>query len=561
MRRVKVVMVLIQAAIGLLAQEAAKPTFDVADAHVSPRSANPQNQFVRNSGVHGGRWEIKSATMLDLVRFAYGFQADKILGGPNWLEMDRFDVTAKVPADSSSDTQKLMLQALLAERFALKAHEEKKPLPTFALTLGKKPQLKEADGTEETGCKPQAGSQGPSGPGEGGIVMFSGMGTSGGAPVTIRLGPGMQVTYQCRNVSMDRFVELVRGMIGAQMGNNPILNETGLKGNWNFDLRYSMNLNGMPGDSGDRISLATAVDKQLGLILDPRQVATPVLIVDSANEKPTPNPPGVDEALPPIAVPTEFEVASVKPAEPITGPMMMRFGMQPGGRFQADRYSLRMLIDRAFNSNNREEIVDVPAFASTERFDITARAGGLGASAGTLDNEQLAPMIRSLLVERFKMTYHKEERPVTTYSLVAAKPKFKKADPANRSNCKNQNAPAGSPPGTRVLVCQNVTMGQFAERLQGMAQEMVWPVEDATGLEGNWDLTLTFSFAPNMAMVRAVGGGDSAAGPAGSQAAEPTGGYTIFEAMEKQLGLKLEKQKKNMPVVAIDHIEQKPTEN
>jgi uncharacterized protein (TIGR03435 family) len=57
-------------------------------------------------------------------------------------------------------------------------------------------------------------------------------------------------------------------------------------------------------------------------------------------------------------------------------------------------------------------------------------------------------MMRALLVDRFKMTYHTEERPVTAYSLVSAKPKMKKADPASRTHCKYGDAPAGAAPGS-----------------------------------------------------------------------------------------------------------------
>ena len=71
--------------------------------------------------------------------------------------------------------------------------------------------------------------------------------------------------------------------------------------------------------------------------------------------------------------------------------------------------------------------------------------------------------------------------------------------------------------------------------------------------------------------MRAVGGGDGpppppppgmmGAGAAVGSASEPVDSLTIFEALEKQLGLKLEKQKRNAPVIVIDHLEQKPTEN
>lgn len=97
----------------------APPKFEAADIHVSAKIQNP---FVRTGPARGGRYEIKYATMVDLIRIAYSFDADKILGGPNWLEMDRFDVIAKVPADSTPETQKLMLQSLLADRFKLVIH-------------------------------------------------------------------------------------------------------------------------------------------------------------------------------------------------------------------------------------------------------------------------------------------------------------------------------------------------------------------------------------------------------------------------------------------------------
>jgi uncharacterized protein (TIGR03435 family) len=494
--------------------------------------------------------------MVDLIRIAYGFDSDKILGGPSWLEMDRFDVIAKLPPDSTPETQKLMLQSVLEDRFKLVLHKDTKPLPTYALTAGKKPQLKEAAGAEESGCRPQQGSA----PAQGFTVlrMFS----MGGAPTTINLGPGMTVQYNCRNVTMAAFAAGLRGMIGASLGPNAVLDETALKGNWNFDIRYSMQVFGPPSDGAERISIFTAIDKQLGLKLEERQVPTPVLVVDSVNQKPTENPPGTSLALPPLAVPTEFDVAIIKPTDPNS--RMSRFQMQPGGRLVAEGMPLRMLINRAFNTNNNDEIAGLPPFASTERYDITAKAPSDGPTAGPMDMAAVAPMMLTLLADRFKMKHHTEERPVTAYSLMAAKPKMKKADPAARTFCKNNPPPAGAPPGSRVLACQNITMAQFAERLQNLTADLNWPVHDATGIEGNWDFTLMFSMRPQMVMgpgaVRIPGEPGQTAATVPS-ASEPAEGYTIFEAIEKQLGLKLEKQKRSMPVIVIDHIEQKPTEN
>ena len=109
-------------------------------------------------------------------------------------------------------------------------------------------------------------------------------------------------------------------------------------------------------------------------------------------------------------------------------------------------------------------------------------------------------------------------------------------------------------------------MAQLAERLQNSTFPpggLSWPVQDATGLEGGWDLSVIYSqrSMPVPAMPVARAGDSNPAGGAVPTASDPTGTYTIFEALEKQLGLKLEKDKRSAPVIVIDHLEQKPTEN
>ncbi len=551
-------------AFGQLPEDA--PKFQAADIHPSPKNNSPMGQFGRALPVRAGRYDVRNANMVDLIRIAYGFDSDKVLGGPNWLELDRFDIAAKVPPDSTPEMHKQMLQSLLQDRFKLVVRKETKPLPTYALVAGKKPQLKEAEGSEQTGCRPKSAS-GPAGPG----VMRLTMGSfDGGAPVSITIGPGGTIDYNCRNISMDAFVANMRSMLGASVGNNPVLNETGLKGNWNFDLTYSMTIFGPMGqDNAPHISFANAVEKQLGLKLEDRQVPTPVIVVESVKRRPADNPPGTADVLPPLAAPTEFEVASVKLSD--SGGRGGRYQMQPGGRLVVENMPLRFVLQRAFNTFNNESIVGIPGFVDSERFDIMAKAGAVGVPLTNADMDAVAPMLLSLLKERFGLKYHTEDRPVTAYTLVATKPKLKKADPEARTSCKNTNAPAPASPGTRTLSCQNITMEQFVERLQGIGPDLSWPVADGTGLEGGWDLSVTFNQRMMMAMPIGMAGGRGAGGdgggeggPAGSAmptASDPTDGYTLFEALEKQLGLKLEKQKRPMPVIVIDHIEQKPTEN
>jgi uncharacterized protein (TIGR03435 family) len=523
--------------------------FEIADVHVSPKS---YTTFFRSSGPRGGRYEVHNATMVDLIRIAYELEFDNIVGGPNWLESDRFEVIGKTPPDATPDSVKPMLRALLADRFGLVVHKDNRPLPAYALTAGKKLKLKEADGTGETGCKPQS-QQG----GEGGMRM-----TLNGTPLT--LGPGATILYSCRNMTMAAFAGQLRSMMFSTLGNSSVSDKTGLEGAWNFDVKWSTQLIGMPGmiDGSERISMPDAIDKQLGLKLEKEDVPTPVLIVDKANEKPTPNAPGVAEALPAIPTPKEFEVAVVKPsASDFRGG---RFQTQPGGRVDIQGIPMHFLLSRAFNATSDEQISGIPKWADAARFDIEAKAS----ADLSRDMSAIAEPLRSLLQERFGLKTHTEDRLVTTYTLVAPKPKMKKADPSERTYCRNTQAPPGTPPAlSRMITCQNVTMEQFADQLQSFAFGYVsWPVTDSTELTGGYDFTLGFSppgYAQMLQMGRGGRGGGGAGVPGGPEVevADPGGAVTFFEAIEKQLGLKLEPRKRNMPVIVIDNLNERPTEN
>src|SRR5690242_4254166 len=103
-----------------------RPAFQIADIHSSAKVRNPQ---VQGGGpLQAGRFEMRQATMLDLIRTAYGLDPDLIVGGPSWLELDRFDVAAKAPAGTRPDQVRLMLQSLLADRFQLAVHKDSQPV-------------------------------------------------------------------------------------------------------------------------------------------------------------------------------------------------------------------------------------------------------------------------------------------------------------------------------------------------------------------------------------------------------------------------------------------------
>jgi uncharacterized protein (TIGR03435 family) len=538
------------------------PRFEIADVHSGVRTATGVS---RDTPPRNGRYEITNASMLDLIQRAHGFNSETILGGPNWLELDRFDVIAKMPAGAEPGAEKAMLQSLLEERFKLVVRKDTKPLPAWVLTTGRQPHMKEADGSGDTGCKPQ-GSSGA--PGEGGGRLMTS--NPDGSTTVINLGPGGIIQFTCRNMTMAAFAAGLRSMLGNQLGTQPVVDETGLKGAWNFDVRWSLGMALL--QQGDQISVADAIDKQLGLKLEQRPTPQPVLVVESVNRTPTPNSPGTAEALPPSPVAKEFEVADVKLSAPAQGgglpaggglpPNLPRLQMQPGGRFVCQNIPLRTLLTIAFNSRtNNDQLAGLPSWADSVRVDITAKlAEGAAAPALAIDPQKIGPPLISLLAERFGLKYHSEARPVNAYSLIAAKPKMKKADPESRIFCKRGQPPPGSGPG-QVLTCQNATMALFAEQLLQMNQSLNWPVLDATGIEGGWDFSFTFN-ALQQAILNASRRAEAdPGGGAVPVASDPGGGYTFFEAIEKQLGLKLKQEKRSEEVIVIDHLEQKPTDN
>jgi uncharacterized protein (TIGR03435 family) len=322
------------------------PRFEAAEIHPSAPSTNFRNSFMQGPFVGGGRFEIRKATMLDLVRLGWSVQADKIVGGPNWTGLDQFDVLAKAAVGAKTAELRLMLQNLLADRFDLKVHNDTKPMPAFALVMapGKKPHLKPADASGDTGCKGQSSA---SGEGTGQIMMSDG----DGRVTTLSILPGNLVQYNCRNMTMSAFAAGMQGLVGANVGRNPVSDETDLKGAWDFDIKFSFNMNGpLAMNAGaERISFGDALEKQLGLKLEKRQVPMPVIVIDNANPTPKPNPPGVTLNLP--ALPTEFEVAAIKPTPPD-----FRFGNfrpQRGGRVNIQGMTVKNLIQQAWNLMGR----------------------------------------------------------------------------------------------------------------------------------------------------------------------------------------------------------------
>jgi uncharacterized protein (TIGR03435 family) len=169
-----------------------------------------------------------------------------------------------------------------------------------------------------------------------------------------------------------------------------------------------------------------------------------------------------------------------------------------------------------------------PDALSTVRYDVIATA-----PPGT-SKEQITLMLQSLLAARFKLVAHRETKELPIYVLVVGKsgPRFR-AVAYDGSAAEIDNG-GGHPPMV-VLKTHHVSMELLAATLQGYIGDKV---VNATGLNGLFDFTLNFNLDESM----------SAEGP------------TIFEAVQRQLGLKLDAGKGPVEVVVIDHVE-RPTAN
>jgi uncharacterized protein (TIGR03435 family) len=179
-----------------------------------------------------------------------------------------------------------MLQTLLADRFKLVVRKDSRPMPAFALTVGKSgaAKLKQAGGSGKTGCKFVTSPSPQEIQARQREAAQSGM-------------PPLRIvsiySYTCANMTMAAFAEGMHSMLTVQtdLDNLPVVDQTGLKGAWDFDFKFSPKLTGLiaraSGSDNESISLFDAIDKQLGLKLDAVKLPMPVIVVESVNRKPT----------------------------------------------------------------------------------------------------------------------------------------------------------------------------------------------------------------------------------------------------------------------------------
>jgi uncharacterized protein (TIGR03435 family) len=252
-----------------------------------------------------------------------------------------------------------------------------------------------------------------------------------------------------------------------------------------------------------------------------------------------------------------FEAASVKPNRSGTPGMEIR--VVPNGGFIGTNVPLRTLVRESFRVQDHQ-IVDLPSWADSERFDIVTRA------PQTATPQQWQPMVQELLKERFSLTVRREMREMPIYIAERSRPdgtlgpRLQATAPAAAEYCASQQLPAGSrPPADPARICG---MRQSIGTIQGgnsvlvplfrfVSQQAGRAIVDRTGLTGNFDFELRWT--PDQFANRetpAVVNGNTI---------DP-GGPSLFTALQEQLGLKMNAQRGPVEMLVVERIE-RPTEN
>jgi uncharacterized protein (TIGR03435 family) len=258
----------------------------------------------------------------------------------------------------------------------------------------------------------------------------------------------------------------------------------------------------------------------------------------------------------------EFEVASIKPAAPLT-PAMMRAGQfhsrSDNAAFEDSNVSLLDLVTSAYDINwNR---VSGPGWMNEQFFSVAAKL-----PAGST-KEQIPAMLRKLLADRFKLAVHHNQKVESVYLLVVdrqgAKLKESRGDTdANTKSCSGR-------PGQ--YSCRATTIAELADNLSGMAvmfarmptagddapRNIDLPIVDQTGLKGTYDIDLQWIPPATPEGGGRAGGRNAGRFPPRDPSVKAA---SIFGAFER-IGLKLQPGKHPFDILVIDHVERVPTEN
>src|SRR2546430_6910643 len=300
------------------------------------------------------RFMATNFTLHKLIQRAYDVQGDQILGGPDWVNSEGYDIDAKVEKSVVDELQRLgpdqrilqskhMLQELLADRFKVMLHHETKEVPAYVLVIAK-------DGAKLQEAKP-------------GDTYPDGFKDPHGRPLGARtlLQPG-----PCKLVGQGVPIADLVGALSERLSRS-VVNETSLKGNYDFTLDCHTAFM----ERGD--SLLTVLPQQLGLELKPQTAPVEVLAIDHA-EKPS-DPQAQNSG----AITPAYKDVSIKSDESATavlktgkGIIMQRMMIKPG-EFTSSGNTLQEVIRLAYGVQDYQ-ISGAPAWLNSEIYNVEAKA-------------------------------------------------------------------------------------------------------------------------------------------------------------------------------------------
>jgi len=223
--------------------------------------------------------------------------------------------------------------------------------------------------------------------------------------------------------------------------------------------------------------------------------------------------------------PLEFEAADVRPNKS----NVFQWDVLPSGQFTVRNIPVKELVRFAYNIRESSAVTGGPPWINSEPYDVVAKAPPNTSIAN------LRLMLQNLLAQEFKLVTHQEQKPQSAFALVVDRngPKLQKAADSGKAEC-NRVIDPDTPLAELHIACKNVSMADLALNLFSLASTYIdRPVVDATGIPGTYDLRLDWAARETI----------------------DQGGLTIFDAIDKQLGLKLEERKVPLPVIVIDRVE------
>jgi len=271
-----------------------RPAFEVASIKPSPNASEIEQGKVA-VGVHidGAQVHVASFTVKEYLGIAYRLKIAQI-SGPDWISQDRFDISATIPAGANSSQISEMFQTLLADRFHIKIHHDKKEFPVYALVEGKNPlKVKE----EPPDPSPDPAAPPPFSVSGGGSV--NGVNINYGNGSTFSFVPN---TVEVHKLSMEQFAGIIE-----RFTDRTVVDMTGLKGQYDFKVDINSEdylpmlihsaLNAgvsLPPEAAKMAEGHTAAGlsdalQQVGLKLDARKAPLDVIVVDDGRRTPTEN--------------------------------------------------------------------------------------------------------------------------------------------------------------------------------------------------------------------------------------------------------------------------------